>query len=189
VQKPACKCRIPRLWQGRIRQRRLHTRLIFKRCRNLRASRSVGLLQKSPKHEKQRLGTFDLVIELKTFVERFWRLNKFQKPCRGAIARSQSRTASAPRRFRSSHLSRAASSPRRVNSPFVQNSQTFCSGELSLWCVGAWILELRLCQIRALHKAQIYNKVLYMFKRAFSVRNTIRQSRESSSSIKITINQ
>src|SRR5262249_52795187 len=37
------------------------------------------LLEKSPQNEKQRLGGFDLVIELKTFVERFRRLNEFQQ--------------------------------------------------------------------------------------------------------------
>src|SRR6266513_5145475 len=37
------------------------------------------LLQKPAEHEEQRLGGFDLVIELKTFLERFRRLNKFQQ--------------------------------------------------------------------------------------------------------------
>src|SRR5437660_2377228 len=43
------------------------------------------LLQKPAEHEKQRLGGFDLMIELKTFVERFRRLNKFQEARRGTI--------------------------------------------------------------------------------------------------------
>src|SRR6266403_2279102 len=41
------------------------------------------LLQKPAEHEEQRLRCFDLMIELKTFLERFRRLNKFQQPrCR-----------------------------------------------------------------------------------------------------------
>src|SRR5262249_37347119 len=37
------------------------------------------LLEKPTQNEKQRLGGFDLVIELKTFIERFRQLNEFQQ--------------------------------------------------------------------------------------------------------------
>src|ERR1700736_4510197 len=50
-----------------------------------RAQPQRELVQKPAKHEEQRLGRLDLMIELKTFVKRFRRLNKFQKPRRGAI--------------------------------------------------------------------------------------------------------
>ena len=43
-----------------------------------RAQPQSELLQKPTEHEEQWLRRFDLVIELKTFVERFRRLNKFQ---------------------------------------------------------------------------------------------------------------
>src|ERR1700736_5337443 len=43
------------------------------------------LLQKSSKHEQQRLRGLDLVIEFETFVERFRWLNKFQEPRRGPV--------------------------------------------------------------------------------------------------------
>src|SRR5690242_208624 len=43
------------------------------------------LFEKSPKDKQQRLCGFDLVIELKTIVERFRWLNKFEQPRRGPI--------------------------------------------------------------------------------------------------------
>src|SRR5882724_11893763 len=43
------------------------------------------VLQKPAEHEQQRFGGFDLVIELKAFLERFRWLNKFQEPRRGTI--------------------------------------------------------------------------------------------------------
>ena len=44
----------------------------------INAAQSNGeLFEKSPENEQQRLSGFDFVIELKTFIESFWRLNKF----------------------------------------------------------------------------------------------------------------
>src|SRR5205085_6889891 len=40
------------------------------------------LLKKSTEHEEKRLRGLDLVIELKTFLERFRRLNQFQQASR-----------------------------------------------------------------------------------------------------------
>src|SRR5205085_12030079 len=65
------------------------SRLVFVRTRKgdaqgqlagdqINAAQSNGeLFEKAPENEKQRLGGFDLMIELKTFIERFRRLNKF----------------------------------------------------------------------------------------------------------------
>jgi len=50
-----------------------------------RAQSQSELFEKPPENEEQRLGRFDLVIELKTFLERFRRLNQFQEPRRGPI--------------------------------------------------------------------------------------------------------
>src|SRR5438552_7126069 len=50
-----------------------------------RAQPQGELLQKPAEHEKERLRSFDLMIELKTFIERFRWLNKFQEPRRGPV--------------------------------------------------------------------------------------------------------
>ncbi len=50
-----------------------------------RAQPQRELIQKPAEHEEQRLGGLDLMIELKTFLERFRWLNKFQQARRGAI--------------------------------------------------------------------------------------------------------
>src|SRR5438876_4824211 len=50
------------------------------------AAQSQGeLLQKPAEHEQERLSCFDLMIELKTFVEGFRRLNKFEQAIRLTI--------------------------------------------------------------------------------------------------------
>src|SRR5436309_2112265 len=50
-----------------------------------RAQPERELLEKPAEDEEQRLGGLDLVIELKTFVERFRRLNKFEQAIRGSV--------------------------------------------------------------------------------------------------------
>src|SRR5438128_10815110 len=110
-----------------------------------RAQSQGELLQKPAEHEEQRLRSFDLMIELETFLERFRWLNKFQEPSRGSICPFPESNSFRPKPRPKLFLIERRQLSESMNSPLVENSQNFCSGELSLWCVGAWVLELRLC--------------------------------------------
>src|SRR6266446_9445882 len=50
-----------------------------------RAQPHCKLLQKAAEHEKQRLGSFDLVLKFEALIERFRGLNKFEQPIRYPI--------------------------------------------------------------------------------------------------------
>src|SRR5438309_5543800 len=90
------------------------------------------LLQKSAEHKEQRLGGFDLVIELETFLKRFRRLNEFQQAIRltgCAFPRlDRFRPEPGPKVF----LIQRSELSKRVNPPFVQDGQD--RGE---WKLGA----------------------------------------------------
>src|SRR5882724_5403877 len=123
-----------------------------------RAQPQGELFQKPAEHEEQRLRGLDLVIELKTFLERFRWLNKFQEPRGGAICPFPKPDGVGAEPVSQFLFIQRCELPKGVNPPFVQNSQNFCRGELSLWWVGTWVLELRLCQIRALHRLKFTAK-------------------------------
>src|SRR5436190_2719146 len=92
-----------------------------------RAQSQGELLQKTSKHEEQRLSSFDLVIELKTFLERFRRLNKFQEPSRGSICPFPKPDGVGPEPRPQFLLIERRQLPKRMNSPLVQNRENpFC---------------------------------------------------------------
>src|SRR5882724_7481226 len=85
-----------------------------------RAQPQSELLQKPAEHEEERLRCFDLVIELKTFIERFRWLNKFQEPSRGSICPFPESNCFHPEPRPQFFLIQSSQLPEGVNPPFVQ---------------------------------------------------------------------
>ena len=95
-----------------------------------RAQSQGELLQKTSKHEEQRLRRFDLVIELKTFLERFRWLNKFQEPSRGSICPFPESNSFRPKPRPKLFLIERRQLSKSMNSPLPQNRQNI--GDLKL---------------------------------------------------------
>lgn len=99
-----------------------------------RAQPQRELLQKPAQHEKQRLGSLDLVFELEALLERLRGLNKFKEPIRLTVGAFPQPDCFRPEPRAELFLIERSELSKRVNAPLVQDRQELLSLSSSIFC-------------------------------------------------------
>src|SRR4029077_19741433 len=99
-----------------------------------RAQPQRELLQKPAQHEKQGLGSLDLVFEFKPLIKRLRWLNKFKEPIRSPIRAFPQPDCFRPKPRAELFLIERSELSKRVNAPLVQDRQNLLNLRLSIFC-------------------------------------------------------
>ena len=99
-----------------------------------RAQPQRELLQKPAQHEKQRLGSLDLVFEFKALIKRLRWLNKFKEPIRSPVRALPQPDCFRPEPHAELFLIERSELSKRVNPPLVQDRQDLLNLSLSIFC-------------------------------------------------------
>src|SRR6267143_1107259 len=99
-----------------------------------RAQPQRELLQKPAQHEKQRLGSLDLVFEFKALIKRLRRLNKFKEPIRSPIRAFPQPHSFRPEPCAELFLIEGSELSKRMDAPLVQDRQDLLNLRLSIFC-------------------------------------------------------
>src|SRR6202030_241043 len=125
------------------------------------------LFQKPSQHEEERFGGLDLMIELKTFVERFRRLNKFQEPRCGPICPFPKPDRFLPEPRPQFLFIQRSQLPQRMNPPLVENAEDFlnrcvCNSTLDVWRWAFGVFRLGFSRIWPHHATNLRQITIYV---------------------------